>query len=173
MPTIMCTRNLWRAIGGRGDLPIRQPYERNETRLASWSVRELPTAAGFVAVALEETTYLTVIFPLLALPDFLPAFGASAETALTDLGVSARKAAAEARAIVAAARFAKNDNRSLLGSVNDVAFHASIRLEHERTITIASLRKAQRELNGMPHVNREPSFPDQAVQLLFSDGAFA
>lgn len=63
--------------------------------------------------------------------------------------------------------FAKNDNRSLLGSVNDVAFHASVLLEHERRMTFATLHRTQMELNQMPHVHREPAFPDQAIRFLF------
>lgn len=94
-------------------------------RLGAWSVRELQTPLGPLAVGLEETTYLTVVCPLFTLPDFLVAFASSTAIALRDLGVASRDAGAEATAIVTGARFAKNDNRSLLGSVNDVAFHVA------------------------------------------------
>ena len=51
--------------------------------------------------------------------------------------------------------------------------HLSVRLEDEAKITMAVLRKAQRELNGMPHVNREPAFPDHAIRLLFGEASSA
>lgn len=169
MPQIMCTKNLWRAIGGRATLPARPRAEPGETRLGAWSVRELNTPLGVLAVGLEETTYLTIVCPLVTLPDFLLIFAGATATALRDIGIGDRDADSEATALIRGARFVKNDNRSLLGSVNDVAFHVIVRLEDERRLTPSALRKTQRELNGMPHVNREPAFPDQAIQLLFSD----
>ncbi len=74
----------------------------------------------------------------------------------------------EAWAIIEDARFARNDNRSLLGSLNDVAFHVDALLEKERRVTLAALEQVQVELNHMPHVGREPAFSDQATRLLFA-----
>jgi hypothetical protein len=129
----------------------------------------LPTRAGYLVVGLEENTYLTVLCPLLPQPEFIHTFGAAVEVALGALGLPAGVAQGEAQAIVKEAAFAKNDNRSLLGSVNDVAFHVSVALEDERRITVATLRRIQLQLNQMPHVNREPPFPDQAVRFLLGE----
>jgi hypothetical protein len=131
-------------------------------------LRELPTSAGYLVVGLEETTYLTVVCPMLPLPQFLLSLAASVATALEALGVPGRVVHGEIQQIVEHSHFAKNDNRSLLGSVNDVAFHASVLLEHERQMGLATLQRVQAKLNRMPHVNREPAFPDQATRLLFS-----
>lgn len=169
MPTIMCTHNLWRAIGGRTALPARTPRHTRGSKLGAWSARELPTRAGYLAVGLEEDTYLTVMCPLLPQAEFIHAFAASVEAALGALGLPVRIAELEAEAIVKEAVFAKNDNRSLLGSVNDVAFHASVLLEDDRHITFTTLHRVQMQLNQMPHVHREPPFPDQAIRLLFAD----
>jgi hypothetical protein len=125
------------------------------------------TAAGHIIVALEESTYLTVVCPFVPLPGFLPAFAASVATALQGLGIPGGVVDSEAAAIVSATTFARNDNRSLLGSVNDVAFHTDVQLEDARLGDILALDRAQRELNEMPHVQREPAFPSQAVRLLF------
>lgn len=172
MPSVMCTRNLWRVVGGKGALPARQPYAPTSTRLASWCVRELATPEGLIGVGLEETTYLTVVFPLERLPNFFPVFAHAVGEALFDLAVPFRLADREAAVVATSGHFSRNDNRSLLGSVNDVAFHAQVRLEG-RPITIDAMRVVQRELNDMPHVKREPSFPSAAVQLLFAEGASA
>lgn len=165
----MCTRNLWRAIAGRTALPARTARHIRGTKLGAWSARELPTRAGYLAVGLEEDTYLTVMCPLLPQPEFIHAFAASVEAVLGALGLPVRVAQLEAQAIVKEAEFAKNDNRSLLGSVNDVAFHASVLLEGERHISLATLHRIQMQLNQMPHVHREPPFPDQATRLLFGE----
>jgi hypothetical protein len=172
MPSIMCTRNFWRVIGGKGALPLREPYTPTSTRLASWCVRELATPDGLIGVGLEETTYLTVIFHIVPLPNFAPVFATAVGEALFDLAVSFRAADRESAAIAASACFAKNDNRSLLGSVNDVSWHTLVRLEGS-SVTPAAMRKVQRELNDMPHVKREPSFPSAAIRLLFAEGASA
>jgi uncharacterized protein DUF6933 len=172
VPIIMCTRGLWGAIGGRGALPQRRRTDANTSRLPVWSARDVPTAAGRVVVALEESTYLTIVCPLLQLPGFVAAFATSVGTALEDLGIPADLVQSEVSAIVEGVSFARNDNRSLLGSVNDVAFHADVQLENARRNDVSALGRAQRELNEMPHVRREPPFPSQAVRLLFRS-AFA
>lgn len=138
MPTIMCTRSLWGSLGGRGRLPQRGPARSERGRLCAWSTRELVTRETALAVGLEETTYLTVVFPLLGLPEFLRSFAASVATALEATGVSRADCEREAWAIIEDARFARNDNRSLLGSLNDVAFHVDALLEKERRVTLAA-----------------------------------
>ncbi len=173
MATIMCTRNLWSAIGGRGVLPARRADSEGGAKLRAWSARELVTRPGPLLIALEETTYLTVVCPLLPLPEFLVSFAASLGAELDILGVPRAAIEIEVGEILERPRFAKNDNRSLLGSLNDVAFHADVLLEDERHLSLRGLQKIQAELNGMPHVHHEPAFPDQAVRLLFSAAASA
>jgi hypothetical protein len=97
-------------------------------------------------------------------------FAASVGAVLEDLGISIDVAYEEATAIAEGAMFAKNDNRSLLGSVKDVSFHAQLRLENDAPGDLAALARVQRELNDMPHVHRHPSFPSQAVRLLLQSG---
>jgi uncharacterized protein DUF6933 len=168
MPTIMCTRNLWRSIGGRDVLPARAVDHVGGVKLRAWSARELLTRSGPLLIGVEEITYLTIVCPLLPLPQFLHSFAASVATQLEILGVPAAVIEIEVAGILDRAHFAKNDNRSLLGSVNDVAFHVDVLLESEHPFDLGTLQKVQAELNEMPHVHREPAFPDQAVRLLFS-----
>jgi hypothetical protein len=87
-------------------------------------------------------------------------------TALEGLGIPAGIVDSETAAIVEGTSFARNDNRSLLGSVNDVAFHADVLLEHAQRGDLAALERVQSELNEMPHAHRKPPFPAQAVRLL-------
>lgn len=167
MPTIMCTRCLWGVIGSGGALPARQRATNEASRLTTWSARDVTTNAGRIVVALEEATYLTVVFPLVPLPDFLRAFTSALASALDALDVAGAHVASEVDAIGRSARFARNDNRSLLGSVNDVAFHADVLLERVPRLDRAILNRVQRELNDMPHVHREPPFPSEAARRIF------
>jgi len=168
MPTIMLTKSLWRRIGGRGPLPPRQNERDDPGRLRVWSARELIIPEGEFVVALEETTYLTIVCPLLPLPSFFVAFAASLGTQLEVLGIAPDIVQAEANAMVEHPRGAKNDNKSLLGSLNDIAFHALVRFEHESSGDLPTVQKVQSELNHTPHVNRQPCFPDQATRLFFA-----
>jgi hypothetical protein len=79
MPTLMVTQNLWRAIGGRAKLAARGPDGDDPAKLRAWSLREFSTSAGYLVVGLEETTYLTVVCPILALPDFILSFAARSQ----------------------------------------------------------------------------------------------
>ena len=169
MPTIMCTRNLWRAIGGHAELSARSPEPSSPAKLGTWCARELSTRAGWFVVALEETTYLTVLCPILPQPKFLLAFSASVGAGLEAVGISRRLATLETLALLERSRFAKNDNRSLLGSVNDVAFNASVAFEDLDRFDLAAVERIQADLNRMPHVHRKPAFPDQATRLLYRD----
>lgn len=170
MLPIMCTRNLWRIVGRAGDLPARGAYAPTVTRLAAWSVREVATPQGLIGVGLEETTYLTVVFHLVPGPDFVRVFATAVGEALLDLGLPLTVVTREAATIAALGSPARNNNRRLIGSVNDVAFMTQGYLEGE-PVTEHSMRVAQRKLNDMPHVTREPSFPSAAVRLLFAEGA--
>ncbi|MEQ1731775.1 MAG: hypothetical protein ABL982_25665 [Vicinamibacterales bacterium] len=168
MPTIMCARRLWTLLGDRGALPPRNVVAEGTNKLQAWSAQDVETAAGHLVVALEEVTYLTLVFPFEPFPVFLHNFSAALSMALRDLGVPTAIAEAEAEAVVLQSRFAKNDNRSLQGSVTDVTSHAGWRLEGARRWDFEAIRKAQRHLNHMPHCRHEPSLPSDGVRLLFS-----
>jgi hypothetical protein len=112
------------------------------------------------------------VFHIAPLPDVVAVFAAAVGHALLDLAVPLKVANREAAAIASAGCLARNDNRSVIGSLNDVAFVTQGYLE-DGPVTAHTMRVAQRKLNEMPHVKREPSFPRDAVQLLFAEGASA
>lgn len=167
MPVIMCTKDLWKRMGRNDPLPARAQIRETGCQLAAWSARAERTDAGNMVVALEESTYLTVVCPLVPLPMFVRVFAASLGAALDVIGVPPGAVDIEVEAVLDRTTFAKNDNRSLLGSVNDVAFHAQVLLEGSAVLDLARIGYAQHKLNQMPHVRREPAFPDEAVRLLF------
>lgn len=115
MPTIMCTRYLWGLIGSGGALPARQRATNEASRLTTWSARDVTTNAGRIVVALEEATYLTVVFPLVPLPDFLRAFASAVASALEALDVAGAHVASEVDAIGRSARFARTTTAAFSG----------------------------------------------------------
>lgn len=163
---VMCARRLWTLIGGRGPLPERHVDAAPQRKLGAWSAQDVDTDVGRLVVALEEFTYLTVVFPVVPVSAFLDHLSVAVGLALSDLGVPRGIGDAEAQAIAVGGTFARNDNRSLLGSVTDATFHAAWQLEGARRGDVGAVRAAQRTLNDLPHVHRTPSFPSAAVRQL-------
>jgi len=64
-------------------------------------------------------------------------------------------------------KLGKNADRSLLGTVNDLVWHAEGHAERARTV-VAACDAAQAGLNRIPHVNRKPCLPDQAITQVFA-----
>jgi len=169
----MFTKRLWLVAGGRGELRPRDVRASDPGRLRTWAANWIETTAGDFVVGLEETTYLTVVCPLLPFPEFYRAFAASFATQLEGLGVPHEVVDAEVGAFIGHARPAKNDNRQLLGSLNDVAFNAFVRFERKHRVDLRFIQRVQGELNEMPHVKRQPAFPNEATKLFFATAGSA
>ena len=114
-----------------------------------------------------------MVCPLLSFPDFYRAFAASFATHREVLGVAQEVVEAEVSAFIGHPRPARNDNRRLLGSLNDVAFNAFVRFEHKHHVNLRFIQRVQQELNEMPHVKRQPAFPNEATRLFFATAASA
>jgi len=170
MATIMCTKELWRSLGGQGTLLVRPDSDQGPAKLAVWGVKSVALPEGLFCVALNETTYLTLVFRHSPLPEFLARFAGALMRELEHLGVPGPVILSELNAAMGRVQFARHSSRSLLGSINDVAFHLAWALEHEGRATNRTLDRIQHKLNRMPHVNREMPFPDEATSLLFSGG---
>jgi hypothetical protein len=56
---------------------------------------------------------------------------------------------------------ARLTNRSMTGTLNDLEFHCGIELSYHD-----DLRRVQLNLNEIPHVNRDPCVPVEAVRRL-------
>ena len=168
MPTIMCTRDLWRSLGKKGVLGARPSPEEETTRLGAWAAKVTALPEGRFCVALNEATYLTAIFPFLPLPMFIELFVAAVILELEHIGTPSDVIKAEMEPVFENITFARNSNRSLLGSLNDVCLHFEWAMEADGRTDPEHLLWIQHKLNVMPHVKREPPFPVEAVSLLLS-----
>ncbi len=173
MPTIMCTKNLWQWLGAPSPLVLREQCDLDDTKLGPWCAKGAAFPEGDLVVAVNEVTYLGVVFRLVPLPDFLSEFGHAVGTLLQALGFPDELVRAEAEPFLVRTVFAKNSNRSLLGTLNDLCIHVDAALEEEGRIDRDALLRTQLHLSEIPHVNRDSAFPREAAELLFSDGAHA
>ena len=173
MPTIMCTTALWKCLGAPSPLVAREQGELGDTQLGIWSAKAVSFVEGDLVVAVNELTYLAVVFPLSPIPEFLSEFGHAVGTLLEALGYSQELVRAEAEPFLLQTAFAKNSNRSLIGTLNDLCVHVDAALNAEKRVDRAALLRIQVRLSEIPHVNRECAFPREAAELLFSNGAHA
>ena len=171
VPIVMCTHRLWRGLGGAGKLPEPGLLQQPSARLWLWSARSVETDMGNLVVMANAQTMLTLLFPLGALDDFAVFFELRFQRELIRMGIPARLIEREIEA-QGPVEFAKNRDRSLLGSVNDLAYQVHAKLEDEHVITPPLLDRVQGYLNGIPHVKRSPSFASDAVRRrLLDNGA--
>lgn len=173
MPVIMCTRNLWKAIGGHGPLTPRQAGDPQDTRLGAWCANVACFSEGCFVIALNELTYTTIVFPLLPLPEFVLPFSLSVGIQLSEVGLPPDVIQAEVEPYQNNVVFRKTASRSLLGSLNDLCHRVGWMLEDARRSDPDTLIEIQRDLNDMPHVDAHPGGPNASLRLLFAEAAHA
>lgn len=162
MARIMCTQKLWKRLGnvGRAPSPIAGPRISGAS-LGPWAAKAFRYNRRDFVIGLDERTYLTVVFPLAPRAQFRSSFADALANALADLGVPESIVRSELAAIEFEP-LTQLTNRSMAGSLNDLEFHCGIEFEYHD-----DLRRVQRNLNDIPHVNREPCVPVDAVSQLF------
>ena len=164
MPTLMLTQRLWRRFGLAGR-PTEQPDDPS-TGLGNWTVVDVATRYGELALFVNQRTCLVAVTPLLPLRDAVLLFAVQVGTELERLGVARESIDAEQAAILKLCP-GKNTDRSLLGTANHLAFDA----QHfdQRVASPKELcDRLQAWLNETPHVRRTPSFAADAVAEIFA-----
>ena len=173
MPTVMCTKKLWEALGAPSPLRQASPDVSAPSQLGRWSAKALALPEGDFVIAINELTYLAIVFPLLPLPEILIGFSFAVGTLLGDLGYSDELCQAEAEPFLSGTVFAKNENRSLVGTLNDLCYHVDAALEDFGRADPETLAKIQLRLSEIPHATHESVFPSEAASLLFATAANA
>ena len=161
MARIMCAQKLWKALGNAGQPPRVPEAQTVGTLLGSWALKLIHYNRKGLVLALNERTYLTLVFPAAPRAGFRERFAAALTAALVDLGVAPGIAEQEAM-VLDFLPLARLTNRSLTGSLNDLEFLSFCELDY-----LSDLRKVQLNLNEVPHVKRDPSCPIDAVRQLF------
>ncbi|MCK4681055.1 hypothetical protein KAT82_07990, partial [bacterium] len=111
MATIMSTKDLWRRLGGQKPLPGRSVSEVESGALGVWGAKAVFLPEGSFCVALNETTHLTIVFPLAPLPSLLGFFMAALVFELEHLGISGSVIKAEVEREFGEVTFLRHSNR--------------------------------------------------------------
>lgn len=158
----MCTQRLWQRLGhvGRPPSQVSEPLIHG-VLLGSWAAKVCRIDRRDLVIALNERTYLTVVFPLAPRREFRANFASAVADVLKDLRVPEEIVRSESAA-VEFEPLTRLTNRSMTGTLNDLEFHCGIELSYHD-----DLRKVQLNLNEIPHANRDPSVPIDAIGRLF------
>jgi hypothetical protein len=163
MASIMCRQKLWRALShtGRRAVEVDEPLVAG-TRLGNWAATVGRFARRDLVLALNERTYLTLVFPLVPRAAFRSNFATALGQALEDHRVPKDLALREC-AEIEVARVGRLGDRTLRAALDTVEFMCHIELSYHD-----DLRRVQMNLNEFPHPNRDPCVPTEAVVLLFA-----
>jgi hypothetical protein len=163
MAVIRCKGRLWQRLGAPRETALRSATEFAGVLLGSWGAKIFRDRERQLVVAVNDRTYLTAVFPFAGRQRFSGDLCAAAGSALRDLGISEPIVRAE----IAALEFmpiARLGAESLADVLDDVQFFCEIELAYH-----TDLRVVQRNLNDVPHPNRDPCVPLEAVRDLFAN----
>jgi hypothetical protein len=154
MVTIRCTRKLQALL----DVPYTADPPAPENALGDWYANRIWTAAGDLIIFASEKTFLSVAMPAEAVGRFVPLFVARVYNLLRSLDVP-EPAVAEELAHYRDVAIAKTASRSVLGVMNDIAWHYQLAAERHSDDEPPSLSRAELRLSVMPHIGPDYRIP--------------
>jgi len=164
MALIMCTQKLLNALGKQARAPGK-PAEPQlpGVRLGSWAATKCRFDRRDLVIALEQRTYLTLVFPLAPRTGFRAHFADALAALLADLGVPENVVHTECSAIDFEPLTRLTD-RKLIGALDTVEFMCGIELSYHD-----DLRRVQRNLNEFPHAGLDVYVPLAAIARMFAN----
>lgn len=161
MAVIRCRGKLWQRLGRTRGSHASASMPIPGVMLGSWVAKVFRERERDLVIALNERTYLTVVFQLVPRERFAGELASAMSNALQDLGIPGRIARAEAAA-AEAMPLGRLGRGELADVLDDVQFFCEMELDYH-----TDLRVVQRNLNDVPHPNRDPCVPLIAVRELF------
>ena len=159
---LRCTRKLLQRIKG-------EHFERSvptTTALGDWYANVIPVPFGELLLFVNERSLLMAAIPGEDVRYILPQLRLRVENLLKRFNVPNHLVIAELRNMDNV-QITKTSSRSVLGSMNDIAFNLQIMVEYDETGTIQNLGELELKLNSMPHKPLDYGFSiDIALKLL-------
>jgi hypothetical protein len=164
--TLRCTR----LVRDRLHLPRQTVPEPPPStgRLGDWYVHLVRFGRPEFAIATSERSLLTVLFPARALRTTLASnLRAAVRSLLESLGVS-REAVAREIAAMESVTFGRTTNRRVLGSMNDLAFQASVHLARGDDLLTISRRLADTPMSAIGAKRWDYGYPGEVARELLT-----
>jgi len=160
--TLRCTRRLLVHLEIH---PVDEPLPATG-RLGDWYANLIFTDAGDLIIFVNERSLLTVAVPVWETKNLVEMFRLRVANLLSMIGVPTR-AISEEIGHLAPLQFARTASRSLLGSMNDIAWQYQVMAEGGSAEGGLSLSDAENGLSEMPCGPLDYRFPrDVARELL-------
>jgi len=163
MITLRCTQKLRKYLGV---IPVNTP-EPTTAKLGDWYGNLVPTFSGDLIIFVNEQTLLTIAIPVWESNNLVPLFRSRVANLLGMIGVHPKEIANEI-SHYDQVQYSKTASRSVLGSLNDFAWHYQIIAEEAKSKSDLSLSKAELKLNQMPCKPIGYRFPSEAAIELLS-----
>ncbi len=162
--TLRCTRLVRDRLHlPRQTVPEPQP---STSRLGDWYIHLVRFGRPEFAIATSERSLLTVLFPARALRTALaPNLRGAVGSLLESLGVSGEAVAREIAAMEPVT-FGRATNRRVLGSMNELAFQASVLLERGDDLLTISRRLADTPMSAIGTKQGDYGYPGKIAREL-------
>ena len=162
MVTIRCTRKLYKFLE---ITPLEDP-EPPTGALGDWYANLIPTYAGDLIMFVNERSLVTVAVPVREVENLIPLFRIRVENLLLMIDVEQEIIDREISHL-APVQFARTASRSLLGSMNDIAWNFQFISEEAEYVAHLSLSDAELKLSLMPSGVLDYRLPAEvAIELL-------
>ena len=160
MVTLRCTRKVLEYL----DVEPIQNAPSSTGELGDWYANLVTTYAGDLIIFVNERTLLTVAVPAWESEDLFGNFLQRVRNLLMMLDVS-RHAIEQELSHYQEMRIGRTASRSVLGSMNDIAYNYQFIAERSAEQGMPSLSDAEYQLSQMPSIARN-FFPDQEAKRL-------
>ena len=161
MVTLRLTRNLQKLL----DIDLTEKLEPTTSKLGDWYANFVPTHSGDLIVIVNEKTLLSVAIPIWESEHLLSMFRLRVGNLLGMIGIQPKAIENELRGYDQF-QFSKTRSRSVLGSMNDFAFHYQIMAEEAKNRADLSLSNAEYRLSQMPCKPIDYRFPSEVAKEL-------
>jgi hypothetical protein len=162
MATLRCTRKLIKFL----EIVTTETPEPPTGAMGDWYANLIPTYAGELIIFVNERSLVTVAIPARENENLIPLFRTRVENLLMMIGIP-REVIDREISHLDPIQFAKTASRSVLGSMNDIAWHYQIISEEAEDKSHLSLSAAELKLSQMPSGRLGYRFPiDVAKELL-------
>ena len=161
MVTLRLTRKLQKLL----NIDLTEKLEPTTSKLGDWCANFVPTYSGELIVFVNEKTLLSVAIPIWESEHLLSMFRLRVGNLLGMIGIQSKEIENELRGYDQF-QFSKTRSRSVLGSMNDFAFHYQIMAEEAENRADLSLSNAEYRLSQMPCKPIGYSFPSEVAKEL-------
>src|SRR5512133_773059 len=145
MVTLRITHKLQKLL----DIDLSQQLQPTTNKLGDWYANLLPTYAGDLIVFVNEKTLWSVAIPIWESDNLLLLFHLRVGNLLGMIGIQSKAIDNELRHY-SQLQFGKTRSRSILGSMNDIAFQYQVIAEESESKADLSLSNAEYRLCQMP-----------------------